>query len=65
MLHGCRIALALNPSGCLDMVAAVVLQPVPLHGPALEEIEPGRSEHPKYDIDQVNPPGDTQPLLVD
>lgn len=65
MLHGCGIALALNPSGWLNMVAAVVLQPIPLDGPALEEIEPGRTEHPKYDIDQVNPPGDAQPLLVD
>ena len=65
MLYRCRIALALDPSRWLKMIAVVVLQPIPLHGPALEEIKPRRTEHPEHDIDQVDPPSDAQPFLVD
>ena len=64
MLYRCRIALALDPSRWLKMVAVVVLQPIPLDGPALEEIKPRRTKHPEHDVGQVDPPSDAQPLLV-
>ena len=41
------------------------LQPVPIRRPALKEIKAGRTDKPGKLIDEVGPPGYTQPALVD
>ena len=43
----------------------VIAHPIPLHGPALEDIEAHRAKSPKTSVDDVRPPGDTKPFLMD
>ena len=47
------------------MIFLIVTKPIPLHGPALKNIEPCCPEEPQDNIHHVGPPGDTQPSLVD
>lgn len=66
MLHSCGVTLT-GPSGvwriCLESL--IVTVPVPPNGPALEDIESGCTDGPQKDVDQICPPSDAQPLLMD
>lgn len=65
MPNGGGVALALDRRRWLNMVPLVVPHPIPLDGPALEDVESCCSEEPEHDVDQVGPPGYAQPFLVD
>ena len=66
MLHGGGIALARSPSVWrISLVFLVIAIPVPTDGPTLEEVESGCAKGPQQYVDEIDPPSDTQPFLVD
>lgn len=65
MNYGLRLTLAVfDAAWSWFFIFLVILQPVPLRWPALEEVKPSRAEEPKYHIDQIYPPGEAEPTLV-
>lgn len=66
MLYGSRMTLT-SPgerwSG-MRLEPLVIAHPIPLHRPALEDIEAHRAKSPETSVDDVRPPGDAKPFLM-
>ena len=65
MSNGSRVALTIHCGRRPIMVYLIVPCPVPLDWPALKDIKACCPEEPQDDIDQIGPPGDPQPFLID
>ena len=65
MLYGSRLALACSGIWRVGLIFLVIAHPIPLDGPTLEKIEARGAKGPKDSVDEVGPPGDAEPFLVD